>query len=135
MRLHDKIAIVTGAGSRIGRAIALGYAAEGARVVAADINLPAAQKTAAEINASAGLALAVEVDVSRRAQVEALVAEALRAYDRIHVLAAVAGIGPIHHFLDIPEAEWDRVLEVNLQGLFLCGQAVARHMAQVGAVA
>ncbi len=132
MRLQDKVAIVTGAGSGIGRAIALGYAAEGARVVAADINLPTAHKTAGEIQTSGGQALAVEVDVSQRAQVEALVAEALRAYNRIHVLVAAAGIGPIHHFLDIPEAEWDRVLAVNLKGLFLCGQAAARHMAQAG---
>jgi len=132
MRLPDKVAIVTGAGSGIGRAIALGYAAEGARLVAADINLPAAQQTAADIAAAGGQAIAVEVDVSQRAQVEAMLAQALRAYERVHLLVCSAGIGPIHHFLDIPEDEWDRVLAVNLKGLFLCGQTVARHMAQAG---
>ena len=132
MRLQDKVALVTGAGSGIGRAIALGYAAEGARLIAADINLPSAQKTAAEIAATGGQALAVEVDVSQRAQVEAMLAQALGAYGRVHVLVASAAIGPIHHFLDIPEEEWDRVLAVNLKGLYLCGQTVARHMAQAG---
>ncbi len=132
MRLKDKIAIVTGAGSGIGRAIANGFAAEGARVAAADINLPAAQKTADEIRAAGGEAIAVGVDVSQRAQVEAMVAAALQVYGRLHVLASVAGIATVRHFLDLPEDEWDRVLAVNLKGLYLCGQAVARHMAQAG---
>lgn len=131
-RLQGRCAIVTGAGSGIGRAIALGYAAEGAQVVCADINAATAQKTAGEISAGGGQALAVEVDVSRRDQVQALVSSALSAFGRIHVLLAAAGIGPVAPFLDLDEADWDRVIAVNLKGLFLCGQAVARHMAQAG---
>lgn len=132
MRLKDKNAIVTGAGSGIGRAIAVGYAAEGARVVAADLNLHGAQTTADRIRSAGGQAIAVEVDVSRRPQVEAMVSAALAAYGRVHILLSAAGIGPVAHFLDLTEDEWDRVLDVNLKGLFLCGQAVARHMAQAG---
>ncbi len=132
MRLKDKNAIVTGAGSGIGRAIAIGYAAEGARVICADINLPGAQKTAAEIQAVGSEAIAIAVDVSARAQVEGMVVAALAAYGRIHILVAAAGIGPVAPFLEVAEEEWDRVLDVNLKGLFLCGQAVGRHMAQAG---
>jgi 2-deoxy-D-gluconate 3-dehydrogenase len=132
MRLKDKNAIVTGAGSGIGRAIAVGYATEGARVMCADINVPAAQKTATDIRSAGGEAIAITVDVSTRAQVEAMVAAALAAYGRIHILVAAAGIGPVAPFLEVAEEEWDRVLDVNLKGLFLCGQAVGRHMAQAG---
>ena len=132
MRLLDRNAIVTGAGSGIGRAIALGFAREGARVVCADINLPSARATADDIRAAGGEALAVHVDVSVRAQVEAMVAAALRAYAHIRILTSVAGLATVRHFLDLPEEEWDRVIDVNLKGLYLCGQAVGRHMAQAG---
>jgi NAD(P)-dependent dehydrogenase (short-subunit alcohol dehydrogenase family) len=132
MRLRDKNAIVTGAGSGIGRAIALGFAREGARVVCADIDLASAQTTAEDIRARGGDALAAPVDVSVRAQVEAMLAAALGVYARVHILASVAGIATVRHFLDLPEEEWDRVLEVNLKGLYLCGQVVGRHMAQAG---
>lgn len=132
MRLKEKNAIITGAGSGIGRAIALGFAREGAGVVCADLNLAGAQGTARDIAAAGGEALAVAVDVSQRAQVEALMEAAVAAYGRIHVLACAAGIATVRHFLDLPEAEWDRVLAVNLKGLYLCGQVVARHMAQAG---
>ncbi|MGQ0604482.1 MAG: SDR family NAD(P)-dependent oxidoreductase [Anaerolineales bacterium] len=132
MRLKDKNAIVTGAGSGIGRAIAQGFVREGARVLCADINEIAAQQTMNDIRATGGEAAAARVDVSVRAQVEAMLAAALDAYNRIHILASVAGIATVRHFLELPEEEWDRVLSVNLKGLYLCGQAVARHMAQAG---
>ncbi len=132
MRLEGKNAIVAGAGSGIGRAIALGYGAEGAGVVVADINLATAQQTAAYIVARGGSAIAVEVDVSKRAQVEAMVQAALAAYSRIHILCVVAGIATVSHFLELPEEWWDETLNVNLKGQYLCGQAVARHMAKAG---
>lgn len=132
MRLGNKNAIVTGAGSGIGRAIAVGFASEGARVACADIKLAAAQETAERIGSAGGAAIPAAVDVSQRAQVEAMLAAALAAFGRIHILVAAAGIGPIAHFLDITDEIWDRVLAVNLKGLFLCGQVVARHMAAAG---
>jgi len=132
MRLQNKNAIVTGAGSGIGRAIAIGFAREGANVVAGDVNLAAVQKTVETIRAAGGEAIAAEVDVSQSAQVEALFAAAFEAYDRIHILVSVPGISTTRNFIDLPEDEWDRVLDVSLKGHYLCGQAAARHMAQHG---
>ena len=132
MRLKDKRVIVTGAGSGIGRAIAVRFAAEGAAIVGADSNLSSAQDTAQIIRAGGGQAIAVEVDVSQKDQVEAMLAAALKTHSRIHILVSCAGTSTFAHFLDLSEAEWDRVMAVNLKGLYLCGQVVGRHMAQAG---
>jgi glucose 1-dehydrogenase len=132
MRLLDKNALITGAGSGIGRAIALAYAGQGAGVAAADIQAEAAEATAHQIRAAGGRAIAIAADVSDAAQVQAMLDAALREFGRVHVLVAAAGIATVRHFLDLPEDEWDRVLAVNLKGLFLCGQAAARHMAASG---
>jgi NAD(P)-dependent dehydrogenase (short-subunit alcohol dehydrogenase family) len=132
MQLKGKNAIVTGSAHGIGRAIALGYAAEGAKLVLGDIDMPALNKTVADIQAAGGEAVAVEVDVSRSDQVVNLMATALATYPRIHILVCVPGISTIRHFLDLPEEEWDQVMSVNLKSQFLCGQAAARHMAKAG---
>lgn len=132
MRLANKNAIVTGAGSGIARAIALGFAREGARVVVGDIHGATARQTAEEIRAAGGEAIAIEVDVSRRAQVEAMLAAAIAAYTRIHILVCGPGISTTRNFLDLPEDEWDRVLDVNLKSVYLCAQAVALHMVEHG---
>jgi NAD(P)-dependent dehydrogenase (short-subunit alcohol dehydrogenase family) len=132
LRLEGKNAIVTGAGSGIGRAIALGFAAAGAGVVSADVNGSRAQETAAEIRSAGGAAEAVAMDVSKRDQVEATLEVALTAFGRIQVLASVAGIASVFHFLELPDEEWDEILAVNLKGQYLCGQVTARHMAETG---
>lgn len=132
MRLDTKNAIITGAGSGIGRALAVGLAREGARVVCADVSLSTAQQTAGQIQTAGGTALALAMDVSQRPQVETAVAAALEAYGRIHILVCAAGIATVRHFLDLPDDEWERIINVNLKGLYLCGQVVARHMAQAG---
>lgn len=132
MRLAGKNAIVTAAGSGIGRAIAIGFAREGARIVAGDINAATARRTAETICAAGGEAIAVEVDVSQKEQVDAMLAEAVRVFGRIHIMVSGAGISTTRNFLDLPEAEWDRVLAVSLKGMYLCGQAAARHMAEQG---
>lgn len=132
MRLKDKNTIVTAAGSGIGRAIAIGFAKEGARVVCGDINAETAEKTAKTIRAADGDAIAVEVDVALKEQVDAMFEKAFQAYDRIHILVSGPGISTTRNFLDLPEDEWDRVLDVSLKGMYLAGQAAARHMAEYG---
>jgi NAD(P)-dependent dehydrogenase (short-subunit alcohol dehydrogenase family) len=132
MRLSGKHAIVTGAGSGIGRAVALGFAREGAGVVAADVDEGRARETASAIEAAGGQALAARVDVSSGASVAALLTAALARFPRIDVLLNNAGVSSRAPFLELAEEEWDRVLGVNLKGQFLVGQAVAKHMVERG---
>jgi glucose 1-dehydrogenase len=132
LRLQDKVAIVTGAGSGNGRGIALRLAEESARVVVADVSERGAQETAAMIEALGRQALVVRTDVSRREQVEALVSAAVDRFGQIDILVNNAGVESMAPLLELPEAEWDRVLDVNLKGPFLCTQAAAREMVKVG---
>ena len=132
MRLQDKVAIVTGAGSGNGRGIALRLAEEGARVVVADVNEAGAAETVALIEAAGGQARVVRADVSRREQVEELVKAALAGFGQIDILVNNAGVESMRPFLELPEAEWDRIMGVNLKGPFLCSQLAAREMAQAG---
>ncbi len=127
MRLEGKTAIVSGSAAGIGYAIAERLLAEGARVVAADVDRSRGEKAAAEL-AAAGDVRFVPTDVAKRAQVEALVEAALAAHGSIEILVNNAGIVHGADFLDLEEADFDRVLAVNLKGAFLLGQAVARHM-------
>jgi 3-oxoacyl-[acyl-carrier protein] reductase len=132
MRFTDKVAIVTGAGSGLGRAIAIRLASEGGAVLIADANEPHAIRVRDEIADSGGRATAIRADVTRPDEVEAMVAAALVAYRRLDVLVSNAGIGGMHPFLDETLEHWNRVLAVNLTGVFLCGQAAARVMRDAG---
>ena len=132
MRFTNKVAIVTGAGQGIGRAIACSLAGEGASVVAADVCGAAAETCACEIISGGGTAIAYEVDVSDPRQVEGMVAAATDKFGHIDVLVNNAGIGHAKPVLSITLAEWNRVLAVNLTGQFLCAQAVARVMVSNG---
>lgn len=128
MRLRGRRAVVTGAGSGIGQAIAEGLGREGAAVVAADRNRERACETAERLLEKGARATGMSVDTRSRAQVETLFTEAIGWLGGLEVLVCAAGISPLNPFLDIPEAEWEEVIDVNLKGLFLCGQAAARHM-------
>ena len=132
MRLADKVALVTGAAQGIGRACAEGFAREGARVVLADVSEEAGRAAAGAMAKAGQEALFVRCDVSRRADVEAAVAAAVHAFGRLDVLVANAGIVHAAEFLDLAEADFDRVLAVNLKGVFLAGQAAARQMVKQG---
>ncbi len=118
MRLKDKVCIITGGASGIGAACARVFTREGAKVVVADIKAPTDEMDA----------LFVEVDVSGKKGAEHLVSTTVKRYGSIDVLVNNAGITHAADFLDLAEEDFDRVLRVNLKGMFLCGQAVAREM-------
>ena len=121
-------AVVTGAASGIGQSVSRTFAAAGARVVAADIDPDGAGAVAAEIEAAGGEAIAVALDVTDRASVEAMATEADRAFGRIDFLVNSAGVTKRFPAVDFPEQEWDRIVDINLKGSFLCAQAIGRRM-------
>lgn len=131
-RLSGKAAIVTGAGSGIGRAVALRLAREGAYVAVADLNEATAETTAEAIHQTGRQALAVHVDLSRAADIPPMVERVVQAFGRLDILVNNAGIVQINPFLDVTEEEWDRVMAVNLKGLFFCMQAAAKQMIAQG---
>ncbi len=131
MRLKDKVAIVTGGAHGIGLATARRYVAEGARVVIADIDAAAGEAAARTLGNACRFAA---TDVGSARDADNVVAEAARAFGGLDVLVNNAGIIHAADFLDLAEADFDRVLRVNLKGAFLTGQAAARRMvAQVKA--
>jgi len=132
MRLKDKVAIVTGGSRGIGRGIALQFAREGARVAVVHVKGDSGQEVVDLIQAEGGQAIVVHCDTSDSQQVKAMVDRVLQVWGTIDVLVNNAGICPFHEFLDMPEALWDRVLDVNLKGYFLVSQAVANVMVKQG---
>ena len=129
MRLNQKVALVTGAGQGMGRAIAQRFAAEGAIVVALDINLAAAEET---LKNQAGQSIARSLNVADSAAVATLVDEVVAKWGRVDVLVNNAGIGSVDAFADIPDETWARVLNVNLNGAFYCARQVVRAMQKAG---
>jgi len=130
MRLLDKIAIITGAASGIGRAIAIGYAREGAHIVIGDINAEGAESVVKEIEALGRRAIVVRADVSNSNDVEMLVNTTVRELGEVNILvnnAAIVGEPPLT-CQEISEDTWDKVLAVNLKGVLLCSQAVVKEM-------
>ena len=131
-QLLGKSAIVTGGGSGIGRTLCIGLAKEGATVAVCDVNGPAARETAAAIAGLGGQATSFEVDVSQAAEVDTMVNHVLADKGTIDILVNAAGIWPRHPFIEVSEAEWRHVLDVNLTGTFLCCRAVAKTMIAQG---
>ena len=132
MRLQSKVAIVTGAASGMGRAIALRYAQEGASVVIADLNQAAGQTVADTITASGGKAVAVAVDVRKQEQVQAMVDTAVTEFGGLDILVNNAGVGKIIPFLETTEQDWDFMFDINCKGLLWCSQAAAKVMIEQG---
>lgn len=129
MLLFKKVAIVTGGAQGIGRAIAVRFAQEGCSTVIADVHPDESAETVARISAAGSKGLFVHCDVSARQQVRSMVDRVIAKFGRIDILVNDAAISPPERsFVDITEEQWDRVMAVNLKGVFLCCQAVVPHM-------
>lgn len=129
MRLKDKVAIVTGGGIGIGRAISGAFAAEGAAVVVAARTLSRLNEVVEEIKAKGGRAMAVPTDISDEKQVQNMVAQALSEYGRVDILVNNSGVGgPTAAVVDMDVGEWNKVLAVNLTGTMLCTREVLKTM-------
>jgi NAD(P)-dependent dehydrogenase (short-subunit alcohol dehydrogenase family) len=131
-RFENQVAIVTGGGRGIGAATAWRLASEGAAVVVADVDLEPAEAVAQAIRAAKGQAIALRVDVTVRQQVEQMLAAALAQFKQVDVLTNIAGIANGTHFLQITDDHWQQTLNINLNGVFLCAQVVARYMVEQG---
>jgi NAD(P)-dependent dehydrogenase (short-subunit alcohol dehydrogenase family) len=130
--LEGRTALVTGGAQGVGRGIALELASRGCDVALADVDLDRAEATAAEIAGMGRAAFAVKADVGVAEDVDALFAEVARRFPRLHILVNNAGIQTWKALLDLEERDWDRVIQTNLKGCFLCTQRAGRHMKDHG---
>jgi 3-oxoacyl-[acyl-carrier protein] reductase len=131
-RLAGRVALVTGAGGGIGRATVERLAADGAAVVAGDLR--GHEPLVEAVRAAGGRALGLELDVTSAASVRAAVEAAVAQFGGLHILVNNAGIAQRGRLEELSEADWDRLLAVNLKGPFLCSQAAARHLEGGGAI-
>lgn len=126
--LKDKVAIVTGARRGMGKAHALVLAKAGAKVVVSDISQEECDEVVKEIKKNNGEAIAIKCDVSDKAEVDDLVKKTIEKWGKVDIFVNNAGILQFKPFLDLTEEDWDKVLDVNLKGYFLCAQAAAKEM-------
>ena len=135
MNFTDQVVLITGAGRGIGKAIALAFAQAGARVAVNDINPDSCVKTADEISASGGQAVACHADVANKLAVQAMLIDLEDRWGRVDVLINNAGVEPHQPIVQLDEWDWNRTIDVNLKGAFICSQSVGRMMQkQVGGV-
>ena len=127
-KLEDKVALVTGGGQGLGQAIAEGFAQFGAAISVVDINLDNAKLVADTINSAGGKAIALQCDVANEVQVKSIVEKTIQKLGKIDILAAIAGIGDRNPAENMSIEQWDRVIAINLRGVWLFDQEVGRHM-------
>ena len=132
MSLKNKVALITGSASGIGKECAIKLSAAGAAVVIADLNLPDAQKVADEINQGGGKAIAVAMDVTNEEMVNAGIDETVKKLGSIDVLVSNAGIQIVHPIEEYPYAEWKKMMAIHLDGAFLTTKAAIKHMYDSG---
>ncbi|AOT70202.1 3-oxoacyl-[acyl-carrier-protein] reductase [Geosporobacter ferrireducens] len=132
MRLKDKVAMVTGGGRGIGETTCIRFAEEGAKVVVVDMNGEDIKSVVGKIKSFGGEATGMQVDVTDRVQVEKMVAETVKKYSKLDILVNNAGITADTKLVKMTEEQWDKVINVNLKGVFNCGQAAARVMSEQG---
>lgn len=130
MRFQDKVVIVTGGAKGIGAACIERFADEGARVIIADIDDKAGLELETQLNQTGKKALFAHCDVSKKQDVDETVAKAIEKFGQIDVLVSNAGIAHSEDFLTLKEEDFDRVLDINLKGMFLINQRVAQHMVE-----
>jgi len=132
MKLKDKVALVTGAASGLGKGIAARYAQEGAKVVIADLNRQAADAAAAEIKSAGGQAIGVAMDVTSEEDVNNGVAATVAAFGGVDILVSNAGIQIVHPLEEFTYAEWKKMIAIHLDGAFLTTRACLPHMYKSG---
>ena len=126
--LKGKVAIVTGAAKGMGKADSIKLANAGAKVVVCDVDIAGCQLVVEEIKKLRGDSIAVKCDVSKKAEIDNVVAETLKKYGKIDILVNNAGIFAFEPFLQMPEANFEKVIDINLKGYFLMAQACAKEM-------
>lgn len=126
--LKNKVAIITGGRRGMGRTHALTLAKAGAKVVVSDISQEDCEKVVEEIKNAGGEAIAVKCDVSKKKEVDQMLKKTIEQWGRIDILVNNAGIADFKPFLEMTEEDWDRTIDVNLKGYFLCVQAAAKEM-------
>jgi len=126
--LAEKIAIVTGGGQGLGKAISLALAKEGTKVIIADLDINAARQVIKEIKKYSPSGMAMKVDVSRKTEVQRFIKKVITLFGKIDILINNAGICPRTSFSEITEKEWDRVLAINLKSIFFLSQQILPHM-------
>ncbi|RKU39033.1 short-chain dehydrogenase [Candidatus Poribacteria bacterium] len=132
MRLKDKVAIITGGASGIGKATAILFAEHGAKVVVADIDEQGANETLADIHDAGNAAIYVQTDVTISDHTERMVTETVSKYGKLDILLSSAGIAMRLPVADLPEEDWHRCLDVNLTGVYLCAKAAIPAMRENG---
>jgi len=128
--LKNKVVIITGARRGMGKTHALKFAEAGSKVVVSDISEEDCQKVVEEIEKAGGEALAIKCDVSKKDEVDEMVKKTVEKFGKVDILVNNAGIADFKPFLELTEEDWDKTIDINLKGNFLCAQAAAKEMAK-----